>query len=162
MGGTGGRRIVIGIGNPDRGDDAAGRIVAHRLRNTLPDGVDIVEEHGEATALMARLDGAAEAWLIDACSSGAAAGTVRRFDVAQTPLPHGAFGASTHGFGVAEAIELARILGQLPLRCVVYAIDGESFETGAPLSSPVAGAVADIVARLRAEIAGELMGDGDA
>jgi hydrogenase maturation protease len=159
MAGAGSRRIVIGIGNPERGDDAAGRTVARRLRGLLPPDVVIAEEGGEATALMARFDGAAEAYLIDACRSGAAAGTVRRFDVARAPLPHDAFGASTHGFGVAQAIELARALGQLPPRCVVYAIEGASFETGAPLSPPVAQAVADVVKRLREAIAGKLVAE---
>ena len=60
---------------------------------------------------------------------------------AATPLPRGALGMSTHGFGLAEALELARALGQLPRRCIVYAIEGASFETGAPLSPEVAAAV---------------------
>ena len=48
------------------------------------------------------------------------------------------FGVSTHGFGVAEGIELARALGALPPVCVVYAVEGERFETGAPISEAVA------------------------
>lgn len=159
MANAGGRRIVIGIGNPDRGDDAAGRAVARRLRGLLPPEVAIAEEGGEATALMTRFDGAAEVYLVDACRSGAAAGTVRRFDVARAPLPHDAFGTSTHGFGVAQAVDLARALEQLPPRCVVYAIEGASFETGAPLSPPVAQAVADVADRLRDALAGELVGE---
>ena len=50
-------------------------------------------------------------------------------------------------------MELARALAQLPPHCVVYAIEGASFETGAPLSQAVAAAVADVAARLRTEIA---------
>jgi hydrogenase maturation protease len=153
MPGASNRRIVIGVGNPDRGDDAVGRAVARRLLGALPADVEIVEAEGEATALMARLDGAEEAYLVDACASGAAAGTVRRFDVGAGPLPQDAFGVSTHGFGLAEAIELARALGQLPRRCIVYAVEGASFEIGAALSGPVAVAVADVADRLRAEIA---------
>ena len=94
------------------------------------------------------------AFLVDACASGAPAGTVRRFDVAETPLPAAAFGLSSHGLGLAEAIELARALGLLPPSCVVYAIEGQSFAIGAPLSPPVATAVAAVAARLRVEIGG--------
>lgn len=151
--------IVIGIGNPDRGDDAAGIAVARRLCRTLACDIDIVEESGEATALMMRLEGTSEAYLVDACSSEAVAGTIRRFDVARAPLTHIAFGASTHGFGVAEAIELARTLGQLPPLCIVYAIEGASFESGAPLSPPVAEAVTRVVERLSREIAGGLVAE---
>jgi hydrogenase maturation protease len=146
------RRIVLGIGNPDRGDDAAGRAVARLLRSAPPDGFELVEQDGEATALLAQLDGAAAAFVVDACASGASPGTVRRFDVTTGPLPQAAFGLSTHGFGLAEAIELARALGQLPPCCVVYAIEGGCFEAGAPLSPPVAAAVVAVAERLRAEI----------
>lgn len=158
------RRVVIGIGNPDRGDDAAGRMVARLLRGVLPDDVSLIEHDGETAGLLAELDGAAEAFLVDASASGAPAGTVRRLDVAETPLPRAAFGVSSHGIGLAEAVELARTLGQLPQSCVVYAIEGSSFAVGAPLSPPVANAVADVAARLRAEIDGQCAagGRGDA
>ena len=146
------RCIVIGIGNPDRADDAAGRAVVRRLHGTLPPEVEIVEHDGEATSLLACLEGAEMAFLIDACASAAPAGTVRRFDVSVMPLPHGTFNLSTHGFGLAEAIELARALGQLPSRCIVYAIEAGSFEAGDPLSPPVAVAISDVGEQVRAEI----------
>ncbi|MGD9545587.1 MAG: hydrogenase maturation protease [Methylocystis sp.] len=150
----GGRVVVVGVGNPERGDDAAGRAVARALGVSLGD-VDIVEEDGEATRLLARLEGANAAYLVDACVSGAKPGAIRRFDVSAGPLPQTAFGASTHGFGLGEALELARALGALPSRCVVYAIEGESFEAGASISPSVAAAVDIVADRLRADILGE-------
>ena len=147
------RQIVLGIGNPERGDDAAGRAVVRLLRHMPLDGIELVEQGGEATALLACLEGATTAFVVDACTSGASPGTVQRFDVGAGPLPHAAFGLSTHGFGLAEAIELARALGQLPRRCVVYAIEGSVFDAGAPLSPVVAAAVATVAARLRTEVA---------
>jgi hydrogenase maturation protease len=149
------RRVVVGIGNPDRGDDAAGRAVVRLLRDAPPDGVGLVEQGGEATALLACLEGASTAFLVDACSSGAPPGTVRRFDVGKEPLPQVVFGLSTHGIGLAEAIELARVLGKLPSNCVVYAIEGSAFEVGTPLSPAVAAAVAAVAARLRCELTHE-------
>ncbi len=147
-------RIVLGIGNPDRGDDAAGPAVARLLMGTLPADIEIAEHGGEAAALLGRLDGVAEAYFVDACASGTAAGTVQRFDAATAPLPQGLFGLSSHSFGLAEAVELGRTLGQLPPRCVVYAIEGGAFEPGEPLSPPVKAAVADVARRLRAELIG--------
>lgn len=147
------RVVVIGVGNPDRGDDRAGRAVAERLSGTLPAAVEIAQEPGEATALLTRLRGAQAAYLVDACASGAAVGTVACFDVAAAPLPQALFGVSTHGFGLAEAIELARALGELPPRCTVYAIEGGAFDAGAPLSPAVAAAVAEVADRLAADIA---------
>ena len=153
------RRVVVGIGNPDRGDDGAGRAVAERLRGLLPDTVAVVEHDGEATALLAAIDGAATAILIDASVSGRPAGTVLRFDAAAAPLPHADFAtASTHGFGLGEAVELARVLGQLPPECVVYAIEGGAFAEGAPLSPPVAAAVNAVAGAIVAELAAEAAG----
>jgi hydrogenase maturation protease len=91
-------------------------------------------------------------FLIDACASGGSPGTIYRFDAAASPLPSGTFGLSTHGFGLAEAIELARVLDQLPPHCIVYAIEGECFATGAPLSPPVRAGIDDVVRRLLSEI----------
>lgn len=147
------RVIVLCVGNPRRGDDGAGRAVARALHASF-DGLEIVEEEGEATRVLARLEGADAAFIVDACLSGAPPGEIRRFDVGVTPLPQTALGASTHGFGLTEALELARALGALPPRCVVYAIEGASFDIGAPLSPQVAAAVDIVAARLRTDILG--------
>ena len=112
------RQIVLGIGNAERGDDAAGRTVARLLQGRLPDDVEIAELEGEATELLAKFEGIDAAFLVDACWSGAPAGTIRRLDVNVTPLQQGLFSLSTHGFGLAEAVELARVLTQLPPYCV--------------------------------------------
>lgn len=144
---------VIGIGSPDRGDDAVGRVVAQRLRGMLPPSVDIVELDGEAATLLACLENTETACLIDACTSGAPAGTVRRFDAGGAPLPPDDFRLSTHDLGLAAAIELARALGQLPPRCVVFAIEATAFASGDPLSPPVAAAIGKVGDLVRAEIA---------
>lgn len=146
---------VLGVGNPERGDDAAGRAVARALRGALPAHVALAEADGEATGILAIIDGASTAIIIDTCASGAAAGSIHRFDVSRNPLPADAFAGSTHGFGLHQAIELARVLGQLPPRCVIYAIEGADFETGALLSPPVLAAVAEVASRVRAELLGE-------
>lgn len=147
-----GATLVIGVGHEDRGDDGVGRRVAGRLRGRAPGTVTVIEEEGEATRLVDRLAGTESAIIIDACSSGAAAGTIQRYDVVHGPLPHGTSGMSSHGFGLAEAIELARVLGSLPRRCVVYAVEARSFELGRALSPEVAAAVDDVVERVLAEV----------
>jgi len=149
------RRLVIGIGNEDRGDDAIGPVVARRLRDRVPDGVGVLERDGEATRLLELLAAADEAYLVDAAVAGAAPGTIRRLDPIDVPLPRTLFAVSSHGLGLAEAIELARALGSLPRRLVVYAIEGADFAPGAPLSPAVAAAAVEVEARLLGEIRAE-------
>jgi hydrogenase maturation protease len=139
--------LVIGVGNLLRGDDAAGIAVARRLRGAAR----VLEHSGEATALVEALRGAPAVFIVDA-ASGTEPGKVHRFDAAVRPLPQGLFGASTHGFGVAQGIELARALGALPPVCVVYAVEGTQFRIGTPMSSAVEVVLADVAARIEAEI----------
>ncbi|HVB38238.1 MAG TPA: hydrogenase maturation protease, partial [Vicinamibacterales bacterium] len=132
--------LVIGVGNPLRGDDGVGREVARRVRAAAGPAVTVIEEEGDGARLLEAWAGAGTAILIDATASGAAPGTVRRFDATRQPLPGAAFRLSTHAFGLFDAIELARAIGGLPTALVVYGIEGEVFETGAPLSGAVAAA----------------------
>jgi hydrogenase maturation protease len=144
---------VIGVGNPWRRDDAAGLVVARRLRETLPTEVEVREKAGEPTALIDAFDGADVLWLVDAVSSGAEPGTVHRVDAAERPLPAELFRTSTHHFGLAEAVELARALGRLPRTAVVLGIEGASFEAGEGLSPPVEAAVERVAEQVRKEVA---------
>jgi hydrogenase maturation protease len=126
--------VVIGVGNAARGDDAAGLVVARRLGGR--------EHEGDPLALLDAWEGAATAVVIDAVSSGAAPGTVHRFEVGDAALPARLRSStSTHAVGLAEAIELARALDRLPPRLIVYGIEGERFTAGADLSPAVAAAV---------------------
>ena len=147
-----GRRLILGIGNPERGDDAVGGEVVRLLRGRLPAGFEVLPHSGEATALLTCMQGAEVAFLIDAAVSGAEPGTVRRFDVAEQSLPSGLGALSSHGFALAQAIELARVLGSLPRRCIVYAIEGHQFEPGTPLSPKAAHAAAEVADRILHEL----------
>jgi hydrogenase maturation protease len=146
-------RLIVGIGNPDRGDDAVGRIVARQLMQRAPADVRIVEHAGEATALLNDFRSARSAWLIDAAQSGSPPGTIHRIDCSTTDAvpPRGSL--TSHGFGAAEAIALARILGTLPLHCIVYAITAGQFALGAAPSPAVTLAAHDVVKRILAELA---------
>jgi hydrogenase maturation protease len=148
------KRVAICIGNGDRGDDAVGRRVAALLRDDTQQGVEIVEHDGEATALLDAFEGATQAVLIDASVSGAPAGAVRRIDVTREALPQEEFTGSTHGLGLACAIELARALGRLPPVCVVYAIEGAHFAHGALLSPEAEAGAQEAARRVRAEFGG--------
>ena len=135
-------RVVIGVGNPFRCDDAAGLEVARRLRS-----VHAVESSLGGFELMDLWQKADEVVIVDATQSGVAPGTIRRFDALEHPLPSGAF-ASSHTIGVAETIEMARQLGRLPRRIAVYGIEAAKVTTGTTISPPVAAAIEQVAAEL--------------
>jgi hydrogenase maturation protease len=133
--------VVLGVGNAYRGDDGVGLVVAERLQGRVPDGIEVTVCEQEASRVLDALEGADAAVIVDAVASGAEPGTLHRFDAAAAAVPARAFGSSTHAFGVGEAIELARALGKLPPRVVVYGIEGREFAAGHGLSAPVEAAV---------------------
>jgi hydrogenase maturation protease len=130
--------LIIGVGNPDRSDDAAGLLVAQRLREP---GVEAREHTGDPLALIDVWEGASEVIVIGTVVSGAAPGTLTSWDAVRSPLPTDQFCGSTHAFGLAETVEIARRLGRLPASLEIYGIEGAIFELGGSLSSKVAAAV---------------------
>jgi hydrogenase maturation protease len=144
---------IVCVGNRWRSDDAVGLEVARRLAGTLPAGVELLEREGEPTGLIAAWEGADAVWLVDAVSSGAAPGTVHRLDASDRELPGEVFRTSTHHVGLAEAVELARALGRLPGRTVVYGIEGGSFDVGDELTPAAATALDAVAEAVRGEVA---------
>jgi hydrogenase maturation protease len=144
------RRLVIGVGNRNRGDDGAGLEVARLVRQCPPPGAVVLEQDGRASDLMEAWLGADRVVLVDAAEGGEP-GSVRRFEAHREPLPASLLHASTHSWGVAEAVETARALGELPRQLIVYAIFGKSFEAGCRRLSPevegVTGRVAEALIR---------------
>lgn len=142
------RPLLIGAGNRDRGDDAAGRVLIDRLRQRGDLPFICVECSGEATALMELFAGREKVIIIDACHSRGAAGTILHFDAAAAPLPVALSTSSSHGFGVAAGIELARALGDLPLELDVFAIEADSCEQGSALTPAVDAAIDKLAEKL--------------
>jgi hydrogenase maturation protease len=127
--------------------------VARLLDGTLPEKVEVLEREGEPTSLIDSWEGTDAVWLVDAVASGAEPGTVHRLDASQRELPAALFRASTHHFGLAEAVELARAVGRLPRQTIVYGIEGGSFETGQLLTPEVEAAAAKVADAVREEVA---------
>jgi hydrogenase maturation protease len=80
-----------------------------------------------------------------------APGRIHRIDLATDELPRDMSFASSHAFGLAVAIGLARMLERAPRDIVVYAIEGCCFDAGAALTPAVAAAAGDAADRIAAE-----------
>ncbi len=112
----------------------------------------MVDCEQEPTRLLDAWQDADVALVVDATASDAAPGTVLRFDASSGHVPAHVFRSSTHAFGVGDAVELARALGRLPARVVVYGIEGADFTAGSALSTQVAASVQCVVDELVKEI----------
>lgn len=133
---------VFALGNPYRQDDGVGPWVARRLRKA---GLEVFEATDDLTRLVEGLAGADEAWVVEAVVSGRPAGTLHVMEVGPEPLPAVFERLSSHSFSLAEALELARTLGSLPPRTVIYGIEGRQFGLGEALSPEVRQAAEEVV-----------------
>ena len=140
--------LIIGCGNRQRGDDGAGIIAAERLRAL---GIEAVDCAGAASELMELWSGVDEVIVIDAVVTGAEAGAVHVWD-GRHPLAYSKASGSTHGLGVAEAIELSRALDCLPAKLRVYGIEARRFAIGSEVSQEVECGVEEVVRRITSEI----------
>jgi hydrogenase maturation protease len=144
--------LVIGLGNEYRSDDAVGRAIARTLKASAGNKFRVKEGSGDGGALMDAWKDADFVVLVDAVESGGLPGTIRRMDARATGIPSELFHCSAHGFGVSEAIELARALKRLPAHLIVYGIEARSFALGAELSPEVKAAADEVVRRVKDEL----------
>ncbi len=139
--------LVVGVGHPDRGDDAAGWLVAERLREQLGDHdeVEIVRLSADPAGLLTlpAWDAAAHVVLVDAIVTGAPPGSVEVLG-ADRPLPSPR-ASGTHDLDLVATLQLARALGRLPRDLTIVGIEGARFGVG-DLPSPAVVAAAERVA----------------
>jgi hydrogenase maturation protease len=144
--------LVVAIGNPDRGDDGVGALVATELAGRLPPEVALVARRGDILALVEDWRGFDAVVCVDAAAPIEAPGRIHRIDAGADELPRGASLASSHGFGLAEALALADALQSRPETVIVYAIEGGCFAGGAAMTPEVAAAASEVANRVVAEV----------
>lgn len=143
-------RLVIGLGSPDRGDDAVGPEVARRVAALDLPGVAVVE-HEDPTGLIDLWGSAELVVVVDAVVSGVAPGSLVVVEAGEDagPVADQAWARTgrggTHAFGLAAAVELGRALHHLPPRLVLVGVEAAQFDHGTPLCAPVAAALDAVV-----------------
>lgn len=133
--------LVIGIGNPSRGDDALGPLLVERIDAMELPGVECLTDFQLQVEHALDLVGREVVVFVDATVAGEAPCSL-------TPVaPERDASATTHALTPAAVLETyVRVTG-LPLPAThVFAIRGYAFELGEGLSS---GAVANLEAAAR-------------
>jgi hydrogenase maturation protease len=126
-------RLIIGIGNPSRGDDALGSLCIERLQALqLPD-TELLTDFQLQIEYVLDLLGREEVIFVDAAASGA---EPYAFGPLAAQADHS---VTTHVVSPSALLATSQqINGHLPPNTYLLAIRGYSFELGEPLSAQAA------------------------
>jgi hydrogenase maturation protease len=148
--------LVLGIGQPLRGDDAAGVEIVRAWQDQYVESASRVQvEYRELPGLQI-LDLLVEhdpVVLVDAVHSREQPGTILR--LTQDDIASFDTGSkSAHGWGIAESLSLGRSLDDRIAQCqiVLIGVVGKDFEMGVGLSRPVREAIPRAVDVIEGEV----------
>ena len=144
--------MVIGVGNEFRRDDGAGLAVVARLRDRVPPGGGTGAHRRRAHPADRGLD-----------QGGARRRGRRRPRPSAPPRPGAPVRAgsalagetrtaSSHGFGLDDAIRLALALDRMPRRLIVHAIEAADLSQGTGLTPLVAAAMDEVASAVLTDI----------
>ena len=118
--------LVIGVGNPLRGDDGVGLVLVRRLQAHFGSRLPTLEMMAPDVAWAERIAACRELLVIDAAADAAAA-PFRLVDIAAAPSPLPAGGWVSHLFDWPAILALARhVHGRAP-RTRLLAVSGVDF-----------------------------------
>jgi hydrogenase maturation protease len=130
--------LILGLGNPLRGDDGVGpRVIEELNRRKLPEGVKAQDGGTGGFDLLHVLEGWERAVIVDAADVGRAPGQFVRFTPKDARLIESADGFSLHNAGLAEALALAKAVGQPLPEMVIFGVQPERVGWGEGLSPAV-------------------------
>jgi hydrogenase maturation protease len=152
------RIVLIGLGQPLRGDDGAGFAAvqswARKYKQTATDAqIRIVLTETPGLGLLDLLEDSEAVILVDAISTNVPAGSVQVFS-SIPDIPADASVKTAHGLGVLETLALARRTDTLlPSQIALVGIEGRQFKLGEGLSDPVRLAIPKAVQKIQELIA---------
>lgn len=127
---------LAGIGNRLVGDDGIALYLLENIESQLPDGIDVrLWEDLDALSIAAELMTIQTPLIIVDCADmGLNGGAYRWFKASECNLAQQLNSLSTHGFGFADALALARTLGFMQ-SLFFFAIQPEQFNLNEPISA---------------------------
>ena len=141
--------LVIGLGNPLRGDDGIGPAVVAALR---PEGsrLTLIESAGNDLVEWLASDEFDRILIVDAADFGRAPGSWVRLTSDRLAASEGGL---CHGLGLVEALDLLRALGLRPPPITIFAVQPAAVAWGPGLSLEARRAVAALASAIRDELA---------
>jgi hydrogenase maturation protease len=145
--------LVLGLGNPLRGDDGVGpRLVEELTRRRLPEGVMALDGGTGGLALLQVLEGWQRVVVVDAADVGREPGQFVRFTPDQARLAQAAERFSLHHAGLGEVLALANALGRALPHMVIFGVQPAEVGWREGLSLAVETALSALVDAVLEEI----------
>ncbi len=125
--------LVLAVGNPSRGDDALGPMLADMVEAAALPGVEVIVEFQLQVENALDLEGRERVIFVDA-----GAGTDGPFEL-RDAKPAADFLHTSHALSPEAVLAtFLRVTGTLPPPCTILCVRGESFELGEGLSEAAA------------------------
>jgi hydrogenase maturation protease len=145
--------VVIGLGNPLRGDDGVGvRVVEELAAQPLPPDVEVVDGGTQGLGLVGLMEGRRRAIVVDAASVGRSPGQFVRFTLDEARLLGDEQPLSIHAAGLGDALLLGQALGTLPDEVIIFGVQPSCVQWDRSLSPEVDAALPALIAAVLAEV----------
>ncbi|MBU0704829.1 MAG: hydrogenase maturation protease [Chloroflexi bacterium] len=130
--------LVLGLGNPLRGDDGVGcRVIEELMRRELPPDVELLDGGAIGLGLLDLLEGWERVILVDAAEMGRRPGEFVRFTPDDVLLVSRPDSFSFHHAGLSEVLALADALGRPLPEMVIFGVQPQKVGWGEGLSLAV-------------------------
>lgn len=151
-------KLVLGMGNPLRGDDGVGNRVIEMLKECdLPVDVLLLDVGTPGLGLVSQLHEWAQSeggqvTLIDAVCMGQAPGTWRRFTLEEVKRIASNEPLSLHQIDLADSLVLADSVGVLSKQIVIYGVEPAYIDWTLGLSPEVNAGLPELVQNILSEL----------
>ena len=145
-------KLLLGIGHRFRSDDGLGPYVVQQINKKKIEGIVAWELNGDFTNIIDSLGDYQELIVVDAATSGQAKGSYQVINYRKEELPTEWVQSSTHGLGIAEGLQLASVLGVLPDKVTIYAVEAGNLDPGNQLSLEVLKAADRVIAEIEQQL----------
>lgn len=150
------KSLILGLGNPFRGDDGIGTAVIDALKEKdQPPGVVVLDGGTPGLETVLIWQGYERVIIVDAADMGMKPGSWKRFLTGEAvfPVKESGMQGTLHGAGLAEALALAEALDILPPKLVFYGVQPAFTGWSAGLTEAVDAAVPALCDAIVAELA---------
>jgi hydrogenase maturation protease len=144
---------IFAVGNSFYGDDGVGAAVLDKIRrdDAFP-GAELIDIHTDALALLDHLAVGEKNVIVDAAQMGLDPGAAVGFRPDEVRMKIKSDHLSMHGFGLAEAFDLAGRLDKMPADVLIVGVEPARVEINQGLSDVVKEAVPRVISIIQEEV----------